>query len=234
VFLLFASALAAQTQNQPQQNRVVRNQRAPSLSFGVVVAEPQGQFDESFTGTPVGLGGQFLTNLRRSPFELGVGFHWLSQGQQSKDIYIFQGVDALGDEVYDKGTMSVRNNIYAYNTMMRFKPFAGRVQPYGELIGGIQNFSTSTIIKGDGSSSEEVRDRAFRDFTLTYGWAAGLKVHVLPNLTVEGRFSNMRGGNIEFIDPTSIEINDTGDLNYTRITSNTDMWLFQAGIGFEF
>jgi hypothetical protein len=59
-------------------------------------------------------------------------------------------------------------------------------------------------------------------------------VHVLPNLTVEGRFSNMRGGNIEFIDPTSIEINDTGDLNYTRITSNTDMWLFQAGIGFEF
>jgi opacity protein-like surface antigen len=231
LLLAFLSTTAAFSQ-QNQRNVVAR--RTPSLSFGLQVAQPRNEFSDSFEGYPVGIAAQFMSNLRRSPFELGFGFSWMNQGEKNQDIYIFQGVDAVGDDVFEKGSISVRNNIYTYTGSARFKPFAGAVQPYGELIAGIQNFSTRNIISSDDNSASDIKERAHRDFALTYGWAAGLKVRLTQNIQVEGRFSNMLGGNIDFVDQNSIVINDVGDLEFSRISSKTDMWLFQAGISLEF
>lgn len=231
LFLALLSTLSVVAQ-QNQRNVVAR--RTPSLSFGLQVAQPRNEFSDTFDGYPVGVAGQFMSNLRRSPFELGFGFSWMSAGEKNQDIYIYQGVDAVGDDVYEQGEISVRNNIYTYTGSARFKPFAGAIQPYGELIAGIENFSTQNIISSNDNSASDVKERAHRDFALTYGWAAGLKIRVMQNLQVEGRFSNMIGGDISYVDQNSIQINDVGDLEFDRINGKTDMWLFQAGISFEF
>lgn len=234
-FLLGWLSLSAQFNNNNNRNRNWNNnRRVPSISFGLEVATPQNQFNNNFDGTPVGFSGQFLSNLGRSPFELGFGFSWLSRGTVSEEIWIYEGVDAEGDEVFGRGEVDVNSNIYTYTGVARLKPFAGAIQPYGDVIAGVRNFSTVTVITPDDSEEIETRERQHGDFTYTYGWAAGLKVRVTPVLFVEGRFSSLYGGPIDFVDRESIQIGEEGGITFDNVSSRTDMHIIEAGISFEF
>lgn len=232
-FLLGWLSISAQFNNNNNRNRNV-NRRVPSLSFGLEVATPQNQFDNNFDGTPVGFSGQFMSNLGRSPFELGFGFSWLSRGSVSEDIWIYEGTDLDGDDVFSRGDIDVNSNIYTYTGVARLKPFAGAIQPYGDVILGVRNFSTVTLISTDDTDGAETRERQHGDFTYTYGWGAGLKVRITPVLFVEGRFSNLYGGPIDFVDRESIQIGEEGELNFENVSSRTDMQIIEAGISFEF
>lgn len=231
VFITIAVATMAQATFQDWQRR---QRRVPSLSVGLDVGAPRGQFADNFEGLPVGVGGQFLSNMGRSPLEAGFGFSWMSRGQMNEDIWIFQGTDVDGDEVFSRGEVSVNSNIYTYNGVLRLKPFAGAIQPYGDLIAGVRNFSTVSIIRPDEDDGSETRDRQHRDFTYTYGWAAGLKIRLTPVMFVEGRFSNLYGGGVDFIDRKSIFVGEEGVLDYDVRTSRTDMYIYQLGISFQF
>lgn len=232
VFAGFTLTSLAQFRNPDWQNP--NRRRVPSLTVGFDVASPTGQFRDRFDGTPVGIGGQFFSNLGRSPIELGFGFSWLSRGTMNEDIWIYEGTDIDGDEVFSEGRMSINSNIYTYNGAVRLKPFAGRIQPYGDLLAGVRNFSTVTVVRPDESDDAETRDRQHRDFTYTYGWAAGLKVRVTPILFVEARFANLYGGGVDFIDRETIIVSEEGILDYELSNSRTDMQIFQVGISFEF
>lgn len=231
VFITLAISTMAQVGFQDWQRR---QRRVPSISFGLDVGEPRGQFAQNFDGVPVGIGGQFLSNIRRSPIEAGFGFSWMSRGSMNEDVWIYQGVDVDGDDVFSQGEVSVNSNIYTYNGVLRLKPFAGAIQPYGDLIVGIRNFSTVSIIRPDEDDGPETRDRQHRDFTYTYGWAAGLKVRLTPVMYVEGRFSNLYGGAVDFIDRETIEVGDEGIIGYDFLSSRTDMFIYQLGISFQF
>ena len=86
----------------------------------------------------------------------------------------------------------------------------------------------------DDSEEIETRERQHGDFTYTYGWAAGLKVRVTPVLFVEGRFSSLYGGPIDFVDRESIQIGEEGGITFDNVSSRTDMHIIEAGISFEF
>lgn len=209
--------------------------RRPTLSMGLEVAAPINQFADNFDGVPVGLGAQFLTNAsRRSPFEFGLGFSWLSQGSSKKDIWIYEGVDIDGVAVFSRGTIAVNSNIYTYNGIVRFKPLLGVVQPYIDGLAGMRNFSTSTVVQSNEDGSEREKDRATRDFALTYGWAAGVKVRVTPTLMVEGRFSNLYGTAVSFVDRNTLDISDEGEITFEETSTRTDMYIFHVGVCFEF
>lgn len=235
LLLLFlgGNAFAQFNNNNRNRNRNV-NQRTPSLSVGLDFADPQNQFASAFDGTPVGVGVQFLDNIGRSPFEAGVGFSWLSRGSISEEVWIYEGNDVDGDDIYIRGDMDVNSNIYTYTGIGRVKPFNGIVQPYGDVIAGVRHFSTVTIIEPEEGDADPIRDRQHGDFTYTYGWAAGLKIQVNQSLMVEGRFSNMYGGAIDFVDRESIEIGDEGQLSFDNISSKTDLYQFQLGVSFNF
>ncbi|MCH2198476.1 MAG: hypothetical protein MK081_06815 [Flavobacteriales bacterium] len=235
-FLLLASTSFGQFNNGNQRNNQRNNVRlrTPSLSFGVIVGQPEGQFAANFDGTPAGIGGQFLANMGRSPFEVGAGFNWMSRGSSNEDVWIEVGEDVEGDMIFQEAEMEINSNIYTYYSIGRFKPFAGRIQPYGDVIGGFRNFSTVTVIQPDDEQSEEIRDSYHNDITVVYGWAAGLKIRLTQNILVEGRFSKLQGGSVEFVDRETLQVNDDGDISFDRISSRTDMMNFQLGVSFEF
>lgn len=209
--------------------------RVPTLSVGFEFAFPQNEFSQNFEGMPIGIGGQFLTNAgRRSPFEFGMGFSWLSRGSAREDVFILEGQDINGQNIFSRGSMSVNSNIYTYNGIMRFKPLLGMVQPYIDGLVGVRNFSTSTVVRPEDATAETMRERQTRDFALTYGYAAGLKVRVTPALMVEGRFSNLFGTQVSYVDRTSLEIDPDGNISYEKISSRTDMFIVHLGVCFEF
>lgn len=241
--LLFGFGLFADAQTmQPPRNQRWGNawthpnyHRAPTLSIGFEIAAPRNEFDRNFDGVPVGFGAQFLTNSgRRSPFELGVGFSWLSRGSAKEDVFIYEGLNIDNEEVFSKARMSVNSNIYTYNGIARFKPLLGKVQPYVDGLVGVRNFSTTTIIRPDDNTADPIKERQTRDFALTYGWAAGVKVRLTQSLMVEGRFSNLFGTQVQYVDRNTIEVDQTGAVNFETKSSRTDMHIYHLGVCFEF
>lgn len=246
LLLLLSTGLFAQVNNQRQntnrQNTNRQNQinnrnrpnfiRTPSLSIGIVVMEPQGAFDRNYDGIPAGINGQFMINMGNAPIDFGGGFAWFSRGGTSSDIDIYEGTDADGDDYYVEGTMDVNSNIYAYDAIARFRPFNGIIQPYGDAIAGFQTYSTKTKITAIDGNTEDIVDRAHRDFAVSFGWAAGLKVKISPSIAVEGRFSNIIGSEVKFVDRESVEINADGDLFFDQKNSSTSHYLYQVGVSF--
>jgi len=79
-----------------------------------------------------------------------------------------------------------------------------------------------------------VNERNERDFAWSYGWAAGLMYTVSSNVYVEGRFENLRGGNVSYVDSETIEISPSGLVTYESRTSRSDMFNIVLGFGFKF
>ena len=240
LILICASPVFSQLGNQNDDNEVIvvrdPKERAPSLSVGLLFGAPRGDFEEIYDGVPVGFGGQLLFNLGQSPLELGLDGSWQSMGNNSDDIRILAGQDSEGNNVYERGEIDVNNNIYTYHAVGRFKPFSGRFQIYGDILGGFKTYSTKTKIESEESSAqaEAETNKEFRDFAVSYGWAAGMKFRLTRSFAVEARFSNLKGGKTEYVDPDSVEIGPEGGLTYDTNESATDIMTFQAGISFEF
>jgi len=233
---LLASTCFGQGNNNSNNRNKKKNHRAPSLSFGAQLGDPQGQFGFQYDGSLVGLAGQFLVNSGQRPFEFGFSAAWQTMGSKKKDIDIYKGEDIDGDDIWSQGNMSVRNNSYLYHGVARVKPFDGAIQLYGDLLSGIKTFSTKTVIEEDNGGYTEVVDsrRDHRDFALSYGWAAGVKIRLIEGLMIEGRFEKLLGGQTTFINPTSIVIDDEGGLSYEELRTQTNVMNYQLGISFEF
>lgn len=239
IFIFAAALLASQCfaqQNNDRKNRKKKNPRAPSLSIGTQLADPQGQFGFQYEGYPIGLAGQVLLNSGQGPFDFGVAAAWQAMGSNKREIDIFQGEDIQGDDIWSKGTMSVRNNSYLYHGVARLKPFNGAFQMYGDLLGGLKSFSTKTVIEKDNGGYTEVIDsrRDHRDFAISYGWASGIKIRLLDGMMLECRFEKLLGGQTTFIDPNSIVIDENGGLTYEEIETKTNVMNYQLGVSFEF
>lgn len=204
------------------------------MTMGVQVVDPLGDFGDKYSGTPAGLAGLFTVNWGRTPFEFGFGAAWNSMGSQAEDILIYIGDDVDGNELFTDGRMTVNSNIYTYHAVGRFKPLAGPFQPYVDVLGGFKTFSSRWKIREDGNSEVFDENRETRDFALSSGWAAGVKVRLNEYLMIEGRFEKLNGGEVDFIDPETLVIGYEGELEYSLVTTKTNSHVFQLGISVEF
>lgn len=230
ILVLFLSASTGFAQ-------LFRDRRDPSLSVGLQLTEPKGEFAHVYEGIPVGLGGHFTAPVANSPLELGVSFLWNSMNARNEDVSVLIGQDEMGNDIYDQGTLRIRNTMYRYQVIARIKPFAGRFQVYGDLFTGLSQFKTSTDIEIDNSGySEVVGSRVYeRDFAANYGWAIGLRIRLLRGIYVEGRFENVKGAKADYVDPNSIEVNTaTNEITYAIKQSKTSNYMYQLGLAFQF
>ena len=196
--------------------------------------EPLRMFAENYDGTPFGIAAQIeFPTGRFFPIEFGGDFAWYSRGGERSDIDIYEGEDAFGNEFYSDGTIKVRSNIYSYAGFARLNPVPGPFQIYGDLILGVQNFSTNTTIESDDNLTEPSRERAHRGFSLMTGWAAGVKVRISQNTFIEARFANLRGSDVTMVDKNSIFIDTDGNLEFEEITTPTDHYVYQLGLSFQ-
>ena len=218
IVAMYVSSLAAQVQQRPI-----------TLSLKSHAGSPTGEFNEEWGRGFAGLSANFSTPMKRLPFEGGLQFDWSHMGRE-------KAVVPINEEYIDatEGDLVVNNSIYGFHSLVRLKPFTGKVAPYVDGLAGLRSFSSRTKVKVDGEEGPIRNERNHRDGTFSYGWAAGVMVAWGRTLFVEGRFEKLQGGEVTYVDPSTVDIDPGGAVTYETRTSNTDAWSVHLGIGFRF
>lgn len=204
-------------------------ERPMTLSLSMHAGDPVGEFDAAWGKQYMGFGGNFSVPFRRLPFEWGFQFDWSLMGSESAVVDIED--DFLQATT---GDLTVRSNIYGVHALARFKPFAGKVAPYVDALGGWRTFTTRTKVRVDGVEGSYSNERNATDHAGSAGWAAGIMVQVAEGFYVEGRYEKLQGNEVTYVDPSTIAVSPDGTVNYTTATSNSDVWQVKIGVGFRF
>lgn len=220
---LFAAALPllAQQKNRPAM-----------LAGGLEVGIPVGEFDNTWGRQLAGLSANMTVPMRRLPLSYGFDFGWARMGSRSQQVPIDEENIAS-----TTGDMSVRSDVFGYHGLLRLQPFTGKVSPYAEVMGGMRQFTTRTKISVDGLDEPIYESRNENKFIGSTGWAAGLQVTPgkQRNFFVEGRVESLNGGQVNYVDPSSISIDpSTHEVSYETLTSGTRVVNITFGIGLRF
>jgi|GEM_PF-417592 len=221
---------------RPNHNGLLINQRRPSLSIGMQAAIPTGDFAENYSGTPVGVSGGFYVNMRQTPFDIGITGAWRAAERVEDRVILYTGDDLLGFPTFGSGNVNVQNNQSNIQAAMRFRPFGGRFQVYGEALSGVKSFTTKTKVEIENGNKNTVlsEGRILQSSALSYGWAVGAKYMFTRGLMAEMRFESMMGGTNTYMDMKSVTLPANGEVQYETYTSKTDMYLLHLGISLEF
>lgn len=200
-----------------------------TLSLNGHLGHPLGEFDQAWGREFGGIGGNFSTPFKRMPFEGGLQFDWSHMGGESAVVPIDEDyIDAT------EGDLQVNSNLYGVHALLRLKPFNGKVSPYVDGLAGWRTFSTRTKLKVDGLEDPLINERNEIDVASSFGWAAGVMVTLGETLFLEGRFEKYQGGEVTYVDPSSISIDDQGLVSYSTQTTNSDLYMIKLGVGFRF
>ncbi|MBL0129054.1 MAG: hypothetical protein IPP83_16770 [Flavobacteriales bacterium] len=225
--LALAAASVAAQQNQPQQHQ----QRFTTISGGLEIGIPIGEFDATWGHQMVGLSANMVIPMRRLPLSYGFDFGWSRMGSKREVVAIDEeNIQAT------TGDLKVTSNVYAYHGLLRLQPITGKVSPYVEAMGGMRQFTTRSRIDVEGMDQPPMEQRNENEFIGSIGWAAG--VQVLPgknrNLLLELRLERLNGGQVNYVDPRSIVITPDGVVDYSTLSSGTRVVNLTFGVGLRF
>ncbi len=233
IFIAIAILLSAEiAEAQELNNRQVinvRNRRSPTLSAGLQLAVPMGEFADVYGKNLFGINALLSFPLLNLPIEVGGGFAWNRMGGDESSVSITDNMGGL-----KIAELKVNGNAYTYQLHGRLRPFDGKFRPYGELFVGARNFAVNSKLKSS-SGTEPSTEYLSRKLTAVAGYAIGAKFELTPGVFAEARFEKSAGSNAEYIDPESVFINTTdGTFNYSTLNSRTDQWALSLGIAFSF
>lgn len=207
--------------------------RTPSLSGGFQIAVPQQDFRNQFTSHPIGFEGTLTLPLgKHLPFEIGGSFAYNSIGSQTRDIDLTQT-----DGSYTAGHMAANINGYTFHGLGRFRPLNGKIRPYVDVLGGLRTYTLHTKItkSGPNGDTQTVADESTQRNTVwSSGWAAGIQWRLLPGLFAEGRFEKLQGGSAQYVDPNTLQIDQTGNVGYGMTQSSTQQYTITLGLALSF
>jgi hypothetical protein len=225
LLLCAATHLHAQDNNTDAKS----DRRPATVSIGMRLGVPEGEFDRVYDREMFGLGGNFSVPFRRLPFEWGIDVAWQRMGSSETTVPI--------DEEYLDATeaeLDVNADIWSYHTFLRLKPLKGRVCPYADLYGGFRTFTARTKIHVDGMGEPLSNERNARDAALSGGWGAGVMVKLDRTVNIEAGFQKLDGGTMTYVDPASIVVSPEGVVGFSTLESTTDVINVHIGIGFNF
>jgi len=204
------------------------NQRSTTLSGGLQIGIPVGDFKETFGHTLVGFSGNVSLPMRRLPLEFGYDFAWARMGGETKEPSsggLFNSINNNGPNV------QVSSNVYDHLGFVRLNPSYGRLRPYGDLLGGARHFVTRTVVTINDQQQAKEKDGSL---AFCYGWALGVMYGLKSNVYAELRVERLVTGQVSYVDPRSVAIANDGSVSYQKLTSNVDVVNIQMGIGFRF
>jgi hypothetical protein len=157
-------------------------------------------------------------------------------GSSDRDIMALIRQDSVSGNIYSEGVLAIRSTTGRYLLHTRFRPLAGKIQPYADAFTGIETFKTTTSITLDnkGYSSELATNKDHLDMTYCYGWALGLRLRVAPGFFIEGRYENISGGKVQYVDDASISVNTDNTIAFDLKESRTNMAVYQLGVAIGF
>lgn len=227
LLLLCAGPLLAQTA-QTRQRQVVtfQERRGTTISAGIVVAVPTGEFADNYGRLPFGVNAFLSIPLLNAPIEIGGGFTWNHMAASRDDVFVN---NSFGGQ--DPGTLRINGNAYTYQAHTRLRPFNGRFRPYGEVFVGVRNFSTTSKLEVN-VGAQPTSERLDRNFTFVAGYGVGAKYQLTQGVFLEARFERTAGSRASYIDPDSIQIDDQASFSFENLESRTDQWSLSVGVAF--
>ncbi len=232
IFLfVLAGMISSMVFSQTRRERgvvIVQERRGVTLSGGLQVAVPKGEFADNYAGLPFGVNAALSIPLLNLPFEIGGGFVWNRMGRSNQSVDIKNNLSNFDDP----GKLEVNGNAYTYQIHGRLRPFNGRFRPYGEVFAGVRNFSIRSSLELD-NVNQGSGDLLERDFTFLAGYAIGAKYELTPGIFLEARFDSQAGSRATYVDPESVEINTDGSFRYDTQSSRTDQWAISVGVAFS-
>jgi hypothetical protein len=215
---------------------MIAQRRTPNVNIGFQLAQPLGDFVSKYNGYPAGFGGTLSIPIMHLPIEWGIGYAWNSMGSTDKDILALINQDSINGNKYSNGKLAIRSNSSRYAVHARFRPLKGRYQPYADVFSGLETFKTTTTITVDNSgySTELSTNRDHLDMTFFYGWALGMRVRLAPSVYAEARYESIIGGQVQFVDDNTIELNDDNSISFDLKESHTNKAVYQLGVAFTF
>ncbi len=221
--LAIAIALIAGTANAQLERRPV------TLSGGFEAGFPIGEFNDTWGREIMGLSGDLTMPMKLLPFDWGFDLAWGRMGGGSKEI-------PIDDEYLEvtTGDLRVYSNIFGYHGLLRLKPFNGKISPYVEGLIGARQFTTRTRVMVDGMDQPYLEQRNTNEFVWSHGWAAGIQIAPAEMFYIEARAERLNGGPVQYVDPSTIEISDQGEVSYGTLNSGTRVLNFHLGVGLRF
>lgn len=216
--LLLATGLSAQSLHRPV-----------TLGGGLEVGVPFGEFDANWGKQLVGVSADLTLPMGILPFDYGFDFSWARMGSEWEEV-------PVNEEYLEAttGDLRVRSNVYGYHGLIRLKPFNGKVSPYIEGLAGLRHFTTRTEITIPGMDEPLLEQRNESDFVFSHGWAAGIQFAPTKVFYVEGRVERLKGGQVTYVDASSIQVGPNGQVGYSTLTSGTHVVNVHLGIGLRF
>jgi hypothetical protein len=203
--------------------------RPATLSAGLEIGIPVGAFADDWGREIVGFSANAAVPMRLLPFDLGFDFAWGRMGGESSVVAVNEAFLTA-----TSGNLKVNSNVYGYHAVARFKPTAGKINPYIEGLAGLRQFTTKSELRVDGVDSPVRKDRNANSFVGSAGWALGLQVAPNNSFYIEGRVERMNTGKVAYVDPRTIRIDASGDVTYETRATNTRTVNVHIGVGMRF
>lgn len=227
--LLVADAAAQNDQRRSGQWRDNYRNRPATLSGGLEIGIPVGVFAENWGREIVGVSANTAIPMRFLPFDIGFDFSWGKMGSNNDIVAVDQAFLAVTE-----GELSVNSNVYGYHALARFKPLSGKISPYVEVLAGLRQYTTKSVLRVEGAERPISKDRNANSFAGSAGWAIGLQVAPRGTFFVEARVERLNTGNVSFVDPTSVVIDPNGEVLYDTRSTPTRTVNVHLGVGFRF
>ena len=211
------------------QNARLNMGRTPTVSGGLEIGIPRGEFNDTWGRELVGFGANMALPMRLLPLDWGFDFGYAKMGGERSNIPVEEEhLEAT------EASLRVNANVYSYHGLLRFRPIRGQVSPYVDAMAGLRHFTTNSEVRVDGLSEPVSKERRSSNFTGSAGWAVGVMVGVSGMLYVEGRVERITGGKASYIDGRTISITPEGEVTYETLSSKTSTVNVHLGIGFKF
>jgi hypothetical protein len=193
------------------------------------ISVPKGEFADTWGRNMFTFGGQLAFPHGLLPLQFGFAFDYGVMGERSRTVPVANpGLTAT------EGRLAVQAKVLSYHPLLRFSPLKGKFQPYVDGMVGLRQFTTLSTIAVDGLDQPISRERDANAFAFSAGWAAGLMVHFAGIAYIEGRVERFSSGKTSYVDPASISISSSGDVDYNTLHSRTDAVNILVGIGIRF
>lgn len=203
------------------------------LNFTVI--SPESGFKDNIDRLGYGLSGKFTAKLGNLPFYPGITIGGANYGSTTREEYLITPLFPVD--------VTTTNNLLFVDLLFQIRSEMRFIQPYVEGMVGFNYFWTETKIEELEDYEDDIASHTnFDDFAWNYGVGFGTLINLTtfdfddPNSTKRGRLSldfNVRytfGGEAEYLDEDSIDIDDNDNVTYNAKHSETDFLSYHIGL----
>lgn len=181
-----------------------------------------------------GIGGGFMVPLsKKLPLYLGANFKYMWTGGKTRN---FDKTDSNGNnynlESKISGSMSPLHAVIRIDPM-HYTNFP--VMPYISGFAGVRFFGAKQKITINyQNGNQPIEDKSNKiNVASSYGFEVGLHIRTSEDVFIDLQYEHAYGGSAEYIDLSSIEIDEFGNASYDQIETRTNVSIYTLGVAFK-